>query len=469
MKILKISSKDCQLGSITLFAATVLFPIIFFLLSISLDLTQLYAERASVQRVIDQAALYAYRFLPFQVQARHAVDTYLRSLSSIHGSYETYIDSGQVEITYHGRAPFFFAAFVGNSVGIPYDLHTRVRGTVMHAVVMVDSSSSVAPVSTEELWGAPALWPAANLFIHFKPFGSTVSPRFITQQCFNPAFNIIKRSAIGILDYLSSFSKNSVALGFYPGTLSSIDLVKNAQRSGTMLSDIRLGYFNTANSPYAKNSFCLAASEEIQHENPYEIPKKVNFTEIPHIPLGRLTDQVNYLVTSDSIANISMREVLWSRAIRPGQVSIQQILERSLAVLQDGGTYNQFEDKNRIAELPVDSIIILSSGLPKEGNAIFPDAIVQLSLKNSIMRIMETHRSNNHRTLLYFVIFDPFLNQIDISQIEALQTFLNQLIENNEVGQRFQARVVHSDHSDDIPTGIIRSLVLENNTAIIDK
>jgi Putative Flp pilus-assembly TadE/G-like len=462
-------------GSITLFAAVIMLPLLFFLMTISLDLTQLYSDRASMQRLIDEAALQGYRYLPYSDQAKQAVDGHLRQLNTVKGSFNSVVTSDSIEVIFQGVAPFTFAAFAGKNMGIPYEISTRVRGTVLHAAMMIDTNSSLAPAAGDAPWGAEGLWPTARLFTHFAPFGSHVSAREATQQCFNPIFSGLKKSALRLFDYLSSFSKNSIAVSFFPGTLADVDLVKDATRPGRTLTNPVTGYFNIANGPRSKNSYCLAALEEEPIGSPYTLPVAaelgVGTTE------GRLTDNTEYLVPETSLASLTVRETLWSRAIRPGTVSTRLALSQITEVLSQGGQLNNFETSNRLADKPTKTGIILSSDLPREVNQVFPADVVKDALRIEIGRFWRSlgggdaqqSASSTRLGVLYFVILQTPSATFALAEIEQLQSFFNELIYDLGAENKLAIRVVYSQNPEDLAAGVVRSLVIENNTAVIDR
>ena len=462
-------------GSITLMATVVLLPILFFLLTISLDLTQLYSDRSTVQRILDEAALQGYRYLPYSAQAKQAVDGYLKQLNSLPGAFETIVKSDSVEIIYDGIAPFTFASFVGKDSGIPYQLSARVRGTVLHAVLALDTGASIAPQPGAELWGSEGLWPPARLFTHFQPFGSQVSAREMTQQCFNPVFLGLKRSALRLFDYLASFQKNSLAVAIFPGTLGSLDLIKDARRSGVELTRPVIGYFNIANGPISKNSYCLALTEEEPIESPYLLPARSGLGGESIGNRQRFTDPVSYNVPETSLAELSVRETLWSRAIKPGNLSTRTLLSSVVDTLSVAGQLNSFEAQNRLAEKPVKASIILTTQLPHEGLEFFPSQSVKDALMVSLQQYWrllgggsDTPTAEIRKGMLYYVILAAPNASIEKRLISELQEFFNQVLIDGGMNSDLSVRVVYSENADDLAAGVIRSLVLENNTAVVD-
>jgi hypothetical protein len=462
-------------GSITLVSATILLPILFFLLTISLDLTQLYSDRSTVQRLLDEAALQGYRYLPYTDQAKQAVNGYLKQLNSLPGAVETIIGSDSVEIIYDGVAPFTFASFVGKDSGIPYQISARARGTVFHAVLGLDTGESLAPQSGTELWGSEGLWPAARLFTHFQPFGAHITAREMTQQCFNPVFLGLKRSALRLFDYLSSFNKNSLGLIFFPGTLGSLDQIKDTRRSGLALTKPVTGYFNIANGPISKNSYCLALTEEEPLESPYRIPNRSGLDKETESGEPRFTDPFSYLVPETSLADLTVRETLWTRAIKPGNVSTRTILSSSIAMLSVAGQLNDFETRNSLAQKPTKASIILTSQLPHEGLEFFPSQSVKDALIVSLQQFWrllgggsDDHIQQVRKGILYYVVLAVPGASIDRQLIDELQEFFNQVLIDGGMDKQLSVRVVYSENADDLAAGVVRSLVLENNTAVID-
>jgi hypothetical protein len=458
-----------------LFFAAVMVPMIFLLFSISIDLSQLYSERQWAQRVIDEAALVAYRYLPHREQARSAADNYVKILNRLSGTLSSTVSADGVELLYEGTAPFSFAGFAGIDKGLPYQVSSRVRGTVTHGVIALELSQLLAPLVTEAPWGNQTEWPSAELFGHFAPFGSTVSSRHATQQCFNPHLSGVKLAALRVFDYLAAFTKNSLGFSVFPGVFGLIDVYKDAERPGLSLSMPTLALFNTPFGAIQRTSYCLAAMEEERITESYTLPAAHFASGIAANHGDRITDRNTYLVREEALASITVREALWGRAIHPGIVSIRSVLNQIAVTLASGGAQNDFERSNTLAGKPVKMAAIFSADLPREGSERFPSAIVESALRLGLREVLnlfqsegEALRSLESKGVLYYVMLSTPRRAISNAEAEALQTFFNNVISEMEAQRVFSVRVVLSSNPEDLAAGVIRSLVLENNTAVID-
>ena len=53
-----------QNGSLILFIAFVILPLIFLIFSLSLDISVYYTQSQKAQKTVDEAVMYGYKFLP---------------------------------------------------------------------------------------------------------------------------------------------------------------------------------------------------------------------------------------------------------------------------------------------------------------------------------------------------------------------------------------------------------------------
>ena len=70
--------------------------------------------------------------------------------------------------------------------------------------------------------------------------------------------------------------------------------------------------------------------------------------------------------------------------------------------------------------------------------------------------------------MLYYVILAAPNASIEKRLISELQEFFNQVLIDGGMNSDLSVRVVYSENADDLAAGVIRSLVLENNTAVVD-
>ncbi len=446
--------------------ATVLIPILFLLLTICLDLSELYSEKAEMQRLIDEAALYGYRFLPFQTRAELAVEGYLNDLSKVRGSFNSVVRSDEVAISYHGRAPFRFAALWGISQGLEYEVNSRVKSAPINGVVLIEASQDVAPDERSELWGEETEWPAARLFEHYLPFASSIDARRATQQCFNPIFSGIKLAALRLFDYLTSFEKNDVTLGFIPGTLNEVDIVNRGQSPLELSANMTPEYFNIANGTFSKNGYCLAALKEEGAYSPYLLPpQKMDAPSPRELPN---TELAGYRVSERDLDALTTRELIWTRAVRPGVSSIRSILDQVLKRFAEAhrpGT----DDWTRRDGFSRDMAVIFASDVPREGNQRFPDDQVQAALRLSLARLVTLYAEEGQAAAsLYYVLFDPHDRRRGERNAEMLQGFFNDVHRDLRAPVGIEFRVIYSQEIEGLAQGVIRSIALRRHTAVID-
>lgn len=450
-----------------LFMAVVMLPVFFLLLTLSLDLTQLYSRRSAIQHLIDDAALYGYRFLPFKMQAEKAVSGYLRDLNLNAGQFETHITHDTVEIVYHGLAPFSFAAYWGRETGLPYEVRTQVRGTVMHAALLVDSGSATGPSNESELKGETALWPAASLFSRFSPFGNSVSSRLATQQCHNPIFSSIKRAALGIADFIGASPRNRLSIGFFPGTLSQIDTFSSPATTAGVVK-VPSGYFNIANGALARNAYCLALFGTEAVTSPYILPSPGEFFPATPSDVLSATDPETHLVINENPLAVSLRELIWSRARSPASSSSRLIFSRLIDMLLEA----PFDRSDFISQQPVRIGVIVTADLPTEAGEIFPAPAVKEGIRDSFKRFSSVlssgTQSSSSQGRIYYVIVPDAAGSRHSDDIAELQNFFNELLE-EQAPVKLSAQVVSGGSEEAVARGIIESLMSENRTAIINE
>ena len=70
-------------GMAVIFVAAIMLPIFYFLFTIMSDVGNYYAQRRTAQRVLDEAALFGERYLPYTSAAMAATNGYLARYNSV--------------------------------------------------------------------------------------------------------------------------------------------------------------------------------------------------------------------------------------------------------------------------------------------------------------------------------------------------------------------------------------------------
>lgn len=322
-----------QQGSSLFFFAIFVLPLLAFLISLGLDIALYLADQHKTQIVIDEAARYGYHFLPYQEEARAAVNSYLQRFTSTRSGLSVEIGRDSISVKARRSNTFTFAQLLSRLVGeeidvaLPFAVSSVVRGTPIDAFIAVDSSSYLAPdVRFGPAWGGIGEWPAASLFenrLEVSLDDKKMDPRLLTQQCFNPAFSAIKQAAIYTYDYLTSFGLNAVGLGFYPGSGVVMDLARPVTPVLLDSSVVDQVQFPLYQHPLSSSEYCAAAAENETVFPQYRFPQRSN--RLPSVQAnekGRpvyLIDPSSWRLNDDYLQFLRVQEVVWARAAHQDQ------------------------------------------------------------------------------------------------------------------------------------------------------
>mgnify|MGYP001224256201 CR=1 FL=1 len=486
-----VSRSKSQKGAMTLFIAFIIFPVLFALFTLSLDLSVYYTASQRAQKVADEAVVYAYRFLPSEQDAQRALELYLsqnsENIDALRGSTEINISPDFISMAYRGISTLTFANLLGLELALPYHVSARARSTPLDIYLAMDSSAYLVPdVLGSDAWGNAAEWPAADYFRHeqfFYKLDTQVNPplshkldeRVITQQCFNPVFSETKRAAVHIFDYLSSFRLNTIGLGFFPGYLSQLDTVREVSRPGPMQSGLgEANFMQHYGYAYHASIYCAAAAEKEINNPAYRFPQYSSLLNqamnCPSAGAQSILDPFSPeapKLNPDYMACLKAREVIWSRAINPQDEQnlpgVINNLNNQLLAVQSAA------ERGGLLASPVKVGIILSGDLPRSDGLRFPDAALTASLSQSLNHaISEVERLNANYTL-YLVIFrhqginDPNWENNLIALQAYFDQFNNRPLEQGE----FRLRLFVADSSLRVAEEIISMLLLQKKTAML--
>ena len=333
-----------EAGSMSLYISAIVLPLMFFLLSLSVDIGAYVTETQAIQKIADETSLYASRFLPSAPEAKSAVKTYLNDHKiSVLNLGDTDIksrtadvlinaDSVQIDIT--SKVPMSFANIFmkiigeGDSVAeIQTSASSLARATPLDVLIAMDTSSYLAPSApTDEPWDEAGEWPAAEYFSDqdIRYDAELVDKRLLTQQCFNESFSALKRITIETYETLSSFRRNAVGLSFFPAVGRP---VHNSRLLSPFIPESDIGTLGEASfqiydreviavGPYASDEWCAASAEqEIDHLD-YKFPdanttlRNIDRSLAPASIISPVDDRYDPLYSPF----LEAREVVWSKA-----------------------------------------------------------------------------------------------------------------------------------------------------------
>lgn len=420
-------TRGCR-GSVAFFVAAILLPMIFFLFSISMDVSAYFTESEDAQKIVDDAALYSYRFLPSREDASRAARMFLEQRAAESGidpaGAVVNASSDKISVLLNSASRITFARWFGIEAGIPYSVYAESRSTPLDIFIAMDTSAYLAPPAPDgTAWGKDTEWPAADFFrnvntrrTYSESAGSVeVDPRLITQQCFNPAFSALKQSVIGLYDYLASFSLNAVGVGFFPGYWDDLILAREVGpgglRAGGAGNPGEADLETAHGSAFASNVWCAAAAEREINFPGYTFPgrnAKISYKDFDRslkpvdmvIPSG----PENYIFNADYRPYLQTREVVWAQAINSmREPDTAKVLARAGGELLASGSIGE---RGGLVDRPARALIMLAGDLPRAGASRFPDAPVVSALQETLNSLKEGSETEGVNLKIYYVVFE---------------------------------------------------------------
>ncbi|MCB0333480.1 MAG: Tad domain-containing protein, partial [Bdellovibrionales bacterium] len=339
-----------DVGATTLFFIFVLVPIFFFLAGISLDVTLYYSQKRRAQRALDEAAMFALKYLPYQEAAAQSISAFLERYPEISDHVQIDVTADTVNLQLLAPAQLIFPAYFGYTGEIPFAALSRAQSMPLDAILMYDASSYLAPdLPLGAPWGDVVDWPAADLFsfdltvLQDEDGDGSPSPidsRLLTQQCFNGAFSAIKRAVISTHSFLSAFDLNAVGVGSFPGNVPFVSIHHPVlpQAEDGELGQTELHPFS---SQYMKTDYCLAAAKREVNTLKYQMPlANSGLTNLWTPPTGApfAYDPENFLFNQDYEPYMPLSEAVWSTTTRQGETgNLQDIFTNIRTTLMTVG------------------------------------------------------------------------------------------------------------------------------------
>ena len=470
-------------GSMSLFVAAVLLPLLFFFFTITLDLERFFRTSGDIQHALDEAALYSYRFLPNESLASTMASLYLQQNSGVSGSVTVSVASDSLRLAYHGASKLSFGGLLASvaggtkDVGIPLSLVSEVRGSPIDAYILMDTSSYLAPLITgSTTWGAPGEWPEANLFrsqLQIRDTnGNPLNDGAVTQQCFNPVFSEIKLATIRTYQQLSNFSKNGVGVGVVPGRDGTPESIREIRPISA--PTIGEATFNDSvlGTGGMSNHFCLAAAEFETATSHYRFHVSPN--GLNHLWYPQTDDPMPASITVPGSWNLdpgyapflSMPQAVWGQKVSENRVGdISATLDHVFANLISAPS---IAERGTLAGKAKSVGILLMGDLPHEGSEKFPHPIVQSTIRNRLRNIKDILSQNlirhDSRIRLFWVISDhESIHSADFN--ESISLLRELLTTENSEGLRIT--LVSGSVPSILTEKIVESILLEGKTAVI--
>ncbi|MCO6430833.1 MAG: hypothetical protein J5J00_08225 [Deltaproteobacteria bacterium] len=463
-------------GASTMFFAVIVLPMLFLILTLALDLSLFFTIGQKSQTLADEAAMYAFRFMPDVDRARSAGESYAlhtaKQRSIPIDSVQTLNSSDQLSILMNGRAPMHFARWFGFDGGLPVQARASVRGQPQDVFVAVDVSSRLAPDAiTGTAWGTEVQWPAATFFAHEMPIyipdpydaGRTVrvNERLLTQQCFNPIFSAEKAAAAEVFDYFSRFSLNGIGLGFFPGEFFTLDVAREVLPGGRRKTEEQLkgeaDFDALSGTQTSSTLMCAAVAQQEHSHDSYKFP-------VPPV-----VDPVNVgsalSFNQDYAAWARAKEVIWSRAAsQRATYSIESILSEITGRLLSAAPQPK---RGGLAHRASKLGVIFLSGMPHEGTARFPEPAAAEAISRALLKASEAAAEAKVNMRLYLVLmqyeaWQPYQHQ----ELEQLAALFAQL-EYGDDSSSLRIRTLVAADPNELQDAIAKVMVLDEKSVFI--
>lgn len=436
-------------GATTLFFAAIILPLVFFLFTLSMDLRTYLLQRQSVQKNLDEAALYAYRFLNANykdnskgsIQAEERVKTLLKRYPDLEPFTTATLSSDFIQLNYSGTVPFSFARLFGglteganpenslSKASVPLYVSSRVRGTPFDTVIAIDRSYYLSPdILNQETWGNRAEWPESRFFRDEHPVVAkffdpnigtereiSVNPRTATQQCFNPAFSALKLAGVQVFDALNSFHLNYTSILFYPGGYSGVTILRDIHQQTSKPEATFTEIFQaqgtngtqTLNDEYydrdgtqvprsvVLNNLCAACAESSSTPSNYWFPGRSDTGLDPLAGKPRMINTSGWTYDPAYDQFLLASEVIWSRsAIRSVGIqkepSIKEVLDASFASVF---SLDPLDSRSGLKGRSIKNILIFAGDVPRENGQRFEQSGAQDNVNIAMKESFQNFRN----------------------------------------------------------------------------
>ncbi len=480
-------------GSITLFAAAIVLPLMLFLLSLSADIRAYVLARERAQHALDETGLYSYRFInaghsgsagvPGSGFAVTRAEAYIRRFPDVAPKTSISQEGDMLYLEYAGHVPLHFASFFSrffsspDELSIPVQARTRVRGTVFDSVIAVDRSCYLSPSGSSEdaAWGDREEWPSSRLFE--REFRTGLPARIATQQCFNPSFSALKTAAVESYAALHSFSLNRTAVGFFPGAHEWFTVLRPLSRTG---DPPEADFIESISG----NVACAAVAEDDESPRHYWFPdRQSQGSDALGGKPSMFKEHWKYDPAYDEVLTAS--EVIWTRAALSGAMDTRKepethlVIEDLLPVMFASGSSH---DRGGLRNRAVRSIFLLAGDVPRSRGVRFGDPGDD-SLRQKLHDAFERYRTwlktwnspaagGGDLAILrfYYILLQPRYSDLscDSTRLSELRDFLEEesLIDGAKK-EYFNIRFSVAADGDSAGAKIMGALLLENKAGVI--
>lgn len=421
-----------QKGSVSVLFVVFVVPAIMLTSFIAVDISRYLNLVERGQKVADDAVMAGVRFLPDKTRAREVTENYVRR-GMPEGTAVVEVEDDAIALTLNVPMTFVLSKYFTNDGALfTTPLYARSREAPVDTLIALDVSNYLAPPG-DTAWGQEMEWPASTLASEIRQLSSvSLSDRRITQQCFNPFISPLKRAAIGLYSYLSSFPSHAVGVAFFPGNLRSaqdspghpaLDVTRPVE---TQAQRIARGLQSESAFPlyrgdnFAADERCAAFSEYDTYRDTYTSPVLNGGRTVP------IVRRPYWSFDPDAERTISAADAIWNHAVVEDR---QGDLPQVLAVVMDAFLRSTpHEKRGSLRDRSVRHAIILAGDMPYSGGARFPDLKVKNDLAATYRQLTALNPENNPVRVTYILSsHDPVKTSSLQSEALELVAFLKEL------------------------------------------
>lgn len=454
-------SKELEYGAVTIFFSAVILPLLLFTFSLSMDISAYLKASGDYQQAIDDAALYSFKFLPFEHEARVAAERFLRQ-SGIGDSATVSVDSSGVSISLVTQVDIFLASYFGIDAGIPVSLFSRAKGTPFDVFVALDASGYTAPNPLADApWGSVVAQLFQTSEYRFFDNGQEIPAALISEQCFNPVLSELKRGAIRTYEALATYPMNALSVAVFPGSGSfAIDTVRSLSPGGRRADVAGEADFTSYVGIFGSDVLCAASAEResyLAHE--LGMPSAIEGGGP-----NQIVDILNDELDPASLPYISTAQVLWSQVARVGRVgNFSSLLQKMQSTLLSGE--HSSLKRGGLQGQALKTAFIFAGDIPWVNGERFPDGSSLRSLQNDLDALSQVAELYRVYLKINYILFEHGEN-IDgfESRLENLREL--SLSQSNEF---VKLEIYKTSEPEDVALELLSSLLLERKRAVLSR
>ncbi len=472
-------------GAAAIIFVAFMLPFLFFLFSLSMDLTMYFSEVEAAQKTIDQATVYASRFLPYPEAARTAARYYLEQKGALReaanlASKNTIVNASPdvVEISQNYQLKNIFFRYFKLEASTAVDIYSKARGVPFDVIIAVDRSSYMAPLRGE-VWGDRGTWPPAQFFrfdAQLYENYQAVDPVWLTQQCFNPLLSTVKQIAISLYENFAAFGANKVGVLAYPGNGLAADYLRPVQNKSAPVITDGEAIFPDYNSRFSRDSFCAAAAAGETFWSAYRFPSpdgKETGLLVPGDPSGTvpIVDS-DYRYNHQYDPDLRTREAIWSLSTHTDVSDFSAVLRRAEEVV---AARKSTTERGGLGEQSMQSIFFLSGDAPWGGTyGRFEQAgdLVAQEISQIFSEYKNLINSNSGMAIkIYYVVpLFQFNSTERERRLKSFEIFLKEQEEmNGKRDPRFQLLLVKMPQGVAGVQSLVSNLILDRQTTMLSK